>query len=194
MQALTSALPAITNVAKIGSTGYNLYNQFRQQQYQNKLRSLATNPAKMAEFAAGYTKPLTAGLTKSVGNEAQAYLGERGLSDSPEITQQVLAQALAPYIQQNQQLGYSNALQALGLGGGAIPPGQQQQTSMDQLASIFANLTKKGGGGIDPSSWGDLMASGQVPLQNIDWGIGGTPTELTPDLGTYYEPDYSAGM
>lgn len=179
MKALSSLLPTISNVANIGSTGYNLYNQFQQQQYQNKLRSLATNPAKMAQFAAGYTQPLNAGLTKAVGNEAQAYLGERGLSDSPQISEQVLSQAIAPYIQQNQQLGYQNALAALGLGGGAIPPAQQQATSMDQLSKLFASFG--GGSGIDPSSWGDLMASGGIPTGSID-------------LSSIYEPDYSQGL
>jgi len=141
MQAITSLsslLGPISKVASVGSSAYGLYNAYQQQQYQNKLRSLSQNPAKMAQFAAGFTKPLNAGLEANVGNEAQAYLAQRGLSDSPEISQQVESQAIAPYIQQNQQAGYQDALAALGLGGGAIPPGQQMSTSVDQLAKILA--------------------------------------------------------
>lgn len=180
MQALTSLAPLISNVAKIGSTGYNLYNQFQQTAYQNKLRSLAQDPAKMAAFAAGYTKPLNAGLTAGVNNEAQAYLASRGLSDSPQISQEVASQAIAPYINDNQTKGYQLALQALGLGGGAIPPATQQSTSQSQLAQILAGMAPKGSVGVDPASWGDILTN--------------NPSTPSVDLSTIYEPDYSAGM
>ena len=126
------------DVAQLGSTGYNLYNEYKNQQYQNKLRELSTDPGAVGKLAAGYTQPLDAGLTKAVANQSQAYLAERGLSDSPEISQQVESQAIAPYIQQNQQAGYQDALTALGLGGGAIPPALQQQNSLSALAKAFS--------------------------------------------------------
>ena len=103
------------------------------------------NPAKVNALAQQYTQPLTAGLTAAVNNQTQAQLAQAGLSESPEIAQTVEAQAIAPYIQQNQQQGYQDALQALQLGGGAIPPGQQQQNGASALAKAFSQL---GGSGL----------------------------------------------
>src|ERR1700722_9150635 len=117
-----SALAPILQGLQVGSTGYNLFNQWQNQQYQNTLRSDAQNPSKVNALAEQYTQPLTKGLTDSVNNQAQAFLAQSGLSESPQIAQQVESQAIAPYIQQNQQQGYQDAIQALGLGGGAIPP------------------------------------------------------------------------
>lgn len=185
MDSITSALsslassPATTdalNLAQLGSTGYNLFNQYQQLQYQNKLRNLATNPAAVSNLAAGYTKPLDAGLTTGVANQAQAYLAQRGLSDSPQISQQVEAQAIAPWIQQNQQQGYQDALNALNLGGGAIPPALQQQTGLSALAQAFSKLG--GGGGINPATFAQLMQQGTVSPSTID-------------TSSIYVPDYS---
>lgn len=175
--------PATTgalDLAQIGSTGFNLFNQYQNQQYQNTLRSDAQNPAKVTALAQGYTQPLTAGLTAAVNNSTQAQLAQAGLSESPQIAQTVEAQAIAPYIQQNQQQGYQDAIQALGLGGGAIPPGQQQQNSISALAKAFSQLPGAGGGSINPAIFAQLMQQGQVPQAQLDQSI--------------YTPDYAAQM
>ena len=185
--ALTSlaSSPATTgalDLAQIGSTGYNLYDQYQNQQYQNKLRSYAQDPAKMNAYAQQFTQPLNAGLTAGVANQAQSDLATRGLSDSPEIAQQVYAQAIAPYIQQNQQQGYQNALQALNLGGGAIPPQLQQQNNLSALTKAFSKH-KPIGQGINPAIFAQLMQSGQYqPTATLDPG------------GSTYMPDYAAGL
>ena len=97
-------------VAQLGSTGYNLYDQYKQQQYQNTLRQDAQNPAKVTALAQQYTQPLTAGLTAAVNNSTQAQLAQAGLSESPQIAQTVESQAIAPYVQQNQKQGINLAL------------------------------------------------------------------------------------
>jgi hypothetical protein len=144
---LTSALSSIqpelqagTEAASLGSTAYNLYNQYKNQQYQNLLRSYAQDPTKMNAYAANFTQPLNAGLTSAVANNTQGYLASRGLSDSPAVSQQVESQALAPYVQQNQQAGYQDALQALQVGGGAVNPNNQSANSIAQLAKAFSTL------------------------------------------------------
>lgn len=209
MQGISSALSSLASspatkgaldLAQVGSTGYNLYNQYQQQQYQNKLRDLSTNPAAVGKLAAGYTQPLNAGLTTGVANQAQAYLASRGLSDSPQISQQVEAQAIAPYIQQNQQQGYQDALQALNLGGGAIPPALQQQTGLDALTQAFSKL---GGAGSStaPTIQDYLRTFGTQPAQidQSQWNTGTAPGPIDTsswgsnplDLSAFYTPDYS---
>jgi hypothetical protein len=220
--ALAPFLKDLTSVASLGSTGYNLFNQYQNQQYQNQLRSMAQDPAKMNAYAAKFTQPLTAGLTTGVANQAQADLATRGLTDSPEISQQVYAQAIAPYIQQDQQQGYQNALQALQVGGGAIPPATQQQNSLAALTKAFSQMGGQGGQApgalqalqnylrtmgtqapqLDSSQWAPPGAGVTAPIDPSGLGGGGapdfssfgsTPPDVTgPTSDFSYEPDYGA--
>ena len=205
-QIATALIPFLTDAttaASIGSTGYNLYNQYQNQQYQNQLRSDAQNPAKVTALANQYTQPLSAGLTAAVNNQTQAQLAQAGLSESPQIAQTVEAQAIAPYIQNNQNQGYNLALQALGLGGGAIPPGQQQTQGLAALAKAFSQL---GGpqqpGQVNPGQLpsAQTYASMGAPTQT-GGGYGAPPTapidtsswtDPSADLSSSYTPDYSS--
>jgi len=62
-----------------------------------------------------FQQPLSAGLTKGTENIVNASLAEQGLSQAPGIQSQVLAQALAPYQQNEQQMAITEALKAIGL-------------------------------------------------------------------------------
>jgi hypothetical protein len=179
----------------LGSTAYNLYNQYQQQQYQNKLRDLAQNPAKFMQFAQGFEQPLSAGLLQGVNNQTQAYLGSRGLSESPQISQAIENQAIAPYIQQQQNQAVQDAYNALGLGGGAISPATQQQNSQQSLAQILARL--QGGNTQNPNQVFDT-GSLQAPIQLGDgFSFDYTPTPVSPasmdttvGLQDAYQPTY----
>jgi len=211
MDSITSALSSLASspatkgaldLAQVGSTGYNLYNQYQNQQYQNKLRSLSTDPAAVSKLAQGYTQPLNAGLTADVNNQAQAYLAQRGLSESPQISQQVESQAIAPWIQQNQQAGYTDALQALNLGGGAINPALQQQNGLAALTKAFSQLPGTSAG-VNPAqlpsaqTYASLNSPSvfppdggyQSPPAPTNWA-GLDPSSL-PDLSAFYQPNYS---
>ena len=136
----SGTLGDVLGAAKIGSTGYNMYNQYENQQYQNKLRDLASNPSKLAAYAAQYEKPLTAGLTSAVGNNTQSYLASRGLSSSPQISQEVEAQAISPYVQQNQQDAYKTALEALQLGEKSTSGSGSTGNAISSLSGLLSNL------------------------------------------------------
>ena len=178
LQAIQPALQPAAEVAGIGSTAYNMYNQYQNQKYQNQLRSYAQDPAKMNAYAAQFTQPLTAGLQTSVANAAQADLATRGLTDSPEISQQVYAQAISPYIQQNQQNGYQNALQALQVGGGAVNPNTQSANTISALAKMFAGGTPAQTPGSLPGLQDLLRTMGtQSPqINSSQWNYGSAPT------------------
>lgn len=197
--ALAPLLTDATGVASLGSTAYNLYDQYKNQQYQNLLRSYAQDPTKMNAYAAKFTQPLNAGLTAAVNNQTQAQLAQAGLSESPEIAQTVEAQAIAPYIQQNQQAGYQDALQALNLGGGAIPPAMQQQTGLAALAKAFSQLGRPGGGGgAQPNELqllqnylNTMQPNAPSTIPDPSAGIG--PESTAPiDTSSWYTPDYSS--
>lgn len=213
LQAIQPALKVGGEVAGVGSTAYNMYNQYQNQQYQNKLRSFAQDPAKMNQYAAQFTQPLNAGLQTGVANAAQADLATRGLTDSPEISQQVYAQAIAPYIQQNQQQGYQNAIQALGLGGGAVNPNNSSPNTISALAKMFAGQTAPAdlSGASALTRIQQLAASGAAP-QTTPYDMGDMSIPYQPmqqfdapaqDLSSYTPttleagagwPDYTAGL
>jgi hypothetical protein len=196
-------------VAGIGSTAYNLYNQYENQEYQSKLRSMAQDPAKMNAYAAQFTQPLTAGLQTGVANAAQADLATRGLTDSPQISQQVYAQAIAPYLQQNQQQGYQNALQALQVGGGAVNPNNSSTATIAALAKMFAGgppSATSAPGTLPPlQSYINAQAPGQInqppqlgaapgPIDTSGWGGGGgegADLSMFP-AGAPNSPDYTS--
>lgn len=73
------------------------------------------HPEAIASMETQFEKPLNQGLIKGTENIVNASLGEQGLSQAPGIQQQVSQQALAPYIQQNQQTALMEVFKALGL-------------------------------------------------------------------------------
>jgi hypothetical protein len=163
---LASLLPILTTGASLASTGSGLYQSYENQKYQDQLRSLAGNPQKMQQYAAGFTQPLTAGLTEGVNNQAQAYAAERGLASSPALEQQIENQAIAPYIQQNQNQGFQNALQALGLGGGANP-GNPSASTAAGLSGLMKLLSS--GSGSNPGAFINAVNAGNSqPVSTYD--------------------------
>jgi len=188
LQSIQPVLQPALQVAQLGSTGYNLYNQYQNQQYQNTLRQDAQNPAKVTALAQQYTQPLNAGLTAAVNNQTQAQLAQAGLSESPQIAQTVEAQAIAPYIQQNQQQGYQNAIQALNLGGGAIPPALQQQNGLAALAKAFSTMGGTPPPGALPNA-ANIASAGANPLLNPNlWGSNPITAPTSVDMGAGYSP------
>ena len=81
----------ITGGIGAAGTAGGLWNNIQNAQYQNKLRSLAQNPAKMMAYAKGFEQPLQAGLLKGVENQTQGYAAERGLATSPQIQQALVS-------------------------------------------------------------------------------------------------------
>jgi hypothetical protein len=121
----------------------------------------------MAAAAAGYTQPLTAGLTSDISNTVQANLAERGLGSSPAAYTQQLTQALAPYIQQNQNQGYSDLLSALGLTSSMRNP--YASTAPTNLQGLLKQLqmpqTPSQPGLLDPNAGSDpLMLNEPAPI------------------------------
>jgi len=179
---LASLAPLIGSITSLGSSAAGLYSGYEQNKYQDMLRSYAGNPQKFQNYAAGFTKPLAAGLVQGVNNQAQGYAAVRGLASSPALEQQIESQAIAPYIQQNQQAGMQEAFQALGLGGGAQP---NPAGSFSGLSSGIQGLLKYFQPNMPPgysnpqvptqynnsSDWGNITASQTPPLDMTNWGF-----------------------
>lgn len=173
---LASILPALQGIMGVVSTGAGLYNSYENAQQQNKIRGILDNPTKMQNFVKGYTQPLQAGLLQGVENQAQGYAAERGLASSPAQEQQIVSQAVAPYLQQQQNQAWQEAMQALGLGlqqnQGAKGGGASLTSGLQQLMDLFQ-------GQKNLSSIKSQAAQDQVPYQS--------PTD-TFDPSIAYEP------
>lgn len=143
----------------------------RQRQRDSFLQNLSQNPAAMAKYVAGFQKPLTAGLTQNVGNQVQAYLGERGLSGTPGISADVETQALAPFVQQSQQQAINEAMGALGL--------MPHEGAQSNLSGTLALLMK----GLSPTP--GAPAHAQPPPSNQDTGLTFPTTFPTDSSGPF---------
>jgi hypothetical protein len=149
-----------------------------------------------------FVAPLDKRLTQAVGNEVQAYTGERGLSGSPMQVASVEAQALAPYEQQNLATGMQTAAQGLGAAGGMLgDPTDISGSLADFMKAVQQRQAAKQNAGYGPNydpnlpmtpgeiQWPDMPAPysnmiGQLPSTGPgpDWGsIFGVPA--MPTLG-----------
>jgi hypothetical protein len=166
----------LSSIATAAGAGANLYSGVQNAQNmgaynstQKYIQNLVKNPQAMQKAAAGYTQPLSAGLTDGVTNQVQAQLAERGLGGSPAALQSNLAQALAPYIQQNQQTGLNALMNALSLGGSARPA---TLPSVD-LSKIMSQLKMGGSGSTDPYQ----------TILDANQNMAGSYQPTTPDFG-----------
>jgi hypothetical protein len=151
--------------SNIASGVQNFQQQKQYSNAQSYLSNLIQNPAAFAAASQKYTQPLNQGLISSVTNATNANLAEKGLGGSSAITQATLAQALAPYIQQNQQAGQNALLSTMGMTGQLKPSGSNGFTDISKL---LAQL-KAGGGGssqfLTPETDGSSTWQSVAPLQ-----------------------------
>jgi hypothetical protein len=168
---------ALGNILKTGVTAAggigDIISQQKQNSSLNQVLQYQKNPALAAQKIAQMTQPLSQGLTQDVGNNVQGYLGERGLSGSPNITASVLAQALAPYQQQNQQLATSQFGQLLNPAGA----GFGKPIDWGSLMKLWMPAPKLNPAGTNPASTG--------PFPNMNTaGTSGTLNSTPPFFPT----------
>jgi hypothetical protein len=139
----------IMDIAGLAGTGLGLAGNISAEQQAQQQRNYLTQqeqanasltPAQLASKVSAATAPLNAGLVQSVENNVSGNLAEQGLSEAPGIQASVLAQALAPYQQQNQNTALQLVMQQLGLPiqyGQAILGNQPQQANLSPLLAML---------------------------------------------------------
>jgi len=98
-----------------GIQGINAVKQPYQQEQQ--AANIGMNPGLLSARINALTKPLSSQLVKSVTRATTPGIAEAGLATSPGMSQQMIAEALAPYQLQEQQMGQNAAFQGLTLPG-----------------------------------------------------------------------------
>lgn len=161
-------MPLITGATGVASNIIrgNRINQAQKAALQNQaqLKALVANPALLAQKVQAMSQPLNQGLVQGVENQAQAGLAERGLGTSPQIANQVFAQALGPYEQQNRSEALRAILQSMGM----------EQSAIDTIIGAEGQPTDTSG------LWGAMQKPGQQPYTNtnpsqIPTGVGNVP-------------------
>lgn len=164
----------------------NLFGQNRYNRQQDLAYNLAKDPAAAARYTQGFERPLTAGLTQGVENQVQAALGERGLTLSPAIAAATYSQALAPYIQNQQQLAAQEAMGYLGAGT-SFPQARGSDVS-GPLAALMQRLNQ------NPSAADAAKRATAVGADPNTGMIGAMPAGTYPDVWQWpTAPTWSPG-
>lgn len=183
-----------TVAGTIGNIGANKARNSVLSSEMAQMKSLqGLTPDQIVKGIAALQQPLSKSLVSGVGNTVQGQLGERGLSQAPGIYAQSLAQGLAPYQLQEQQLAQQAYFQKLGLPISARPspfgPFPQQTNTSQLWQSLAQRFMKPGGNGApaDPFNyWAANNANPKIPSMTL-------PDLYTPapDLGN---PDWLASL
>jgi hypothetical protein len=135
---------AITGGMNIFSQLNNFIQGMARKAYQNRvvafqkqMATLANNPALYAQKMKELVMPLTAGETAMIQNQVQAWAGEHGLTTSPQILDQVLAQALSPLVAQRYQMAQTALQQVFGDQAASLGLGMPDQSTQLQGGASF---------------------------------------------------------
>jgi hypothetical protein len=179
----------IGNILKtfLGGSGIigNFISQQQQQQALNQELKYQKNPSLAAAKISQLTQPLSSGLIQDVGNETQGYLAERGLAESPQQSQAILGQALAPYVQQNQNTATQEFFNLLNPAGAKFAP----QTNLASIFSMFQKNPYGGYPGATPGTFpGSTGSTSWDPFSGTGAGTGGYGAGSPPP--TYSDPSF----
>ena len=143
----------------------------QQMNYTKYLQNLT--PAQMTQMIAQYQKPLSNSLINNVGNTVQGQMASRGLSQAPGIFGQAMAQGLAPYELQEQQLAQDALFKKLGLPISSRPspfgPFPQTTNTSQIWQQLMQRFMGQGGGNQVPTTSNIPSDVGSV-LQNMITG------------------------
>ena len=163
-------------------------------------------PTDISNQVVATEQPLSQDLINQISNTVQGQVGSRGLSDSPATFSTLMAQELAPYVQQEQQLASNNLFSGYGLANSvpipnlqnplsnpALPPGVQPMPNTD-LSSLIQMLlsppgssTGAGGNTFNINTQSGSTSGGSSSTATggtASGGQGGSVTGVPPIGGT----------
>jgi len=195
----------------LGTVG-NIQGDVSRNQVLNQQKNLTNKyanltPAQVTAGISGLEQPLSSGLTSGVGNLVSGQLAERGLSQAPGIQASSLAQALAPFQQQEQQMATNAYFQQLGLPISSRPspfgPFPQQTNTSSTWQSLFTpqNPSYASTYGQPYGSMGSVgpamnptlqQLMGSLPMGNS--GAGSPGSDWISQLQLLQQPQGGAGL
>src|ERR1700693_902672 len=191
----------LLDVLGLGSAGMGLFGNIateraRSQQLdmiKNAERTLG-NPQALARQVSAATQPLNEGLVQSVGNTVSGSLAEQGLAQAPGIQATTLAQALAPFEQQNQNTALQLVMERLGLPiqyANAYLQGLPKSSNMSPLLALLMRQNNPSGGSVSgfPDTSGIPSDTGSILSQFENFSAPssfGTFTDSPIDLSGFF--------
>lgn len=160
----------------------NILEERKRAQYQNFVMNLIKDPAKLTQMVLKAQRPLDNALVQAINNRVQADLASRGLSQAPGVFAAEQSQAIAPYIQQNEQTAMQQVLASLGLPAGTF----RKPENLSPLLTQFLRAFRTGGGGGGATS--DTGLTLPSPADT------GTPSSGGPWFGDVTLPDTGLGV
>ena len=177
----------LAKLAGLGATGAGLIGNLGAEKQAQKEENFLTGqqnyiagltPQAISKMAVQGAAPLDAGLVQAIGNQVGGTLAEQGLAQSPGIQAASLAQAEAPYIENNFNTSLQAVLQKLGLPAqiaGTALAGMPKPVS---LAPLLALLMKGGGPGGGITGTTPPFTGGGGDLLNILFPPTGSGTDV----------------
>lgn len=161
----------------------NILEERKRASYQNMILDLIRHPEKLTAMVLKAQRPLDNALVQAINNRVQADLASRGLSQAPGVFAAEQSQAIAPFIQQNEQTAMQQVLASLGLPSGTFRQPENLSPLLTQFLRTFRTATPGGGGG--------ATDTGLTFPQPADTG---TPSGPGPWFGDVTLPDVSQGV
>lgn len=172
---MKAALAGLTGAGEVGNI---LADRKRGKLLSEEEKWASLTPQQLAAKIAAATQPLNAGLVQGVGNEVQANVAERGLAQAPGIFSGELAQVLAPFYQQNQNIALNAILRQMQLPVEAsyLLPGSADLSPL--LALLLRTMQKPTNSSTTPVDWGAATKATQPTFPDLSGIIssgGGLP-------------------
>lgn len=197
---LSKVLPMVMlGQAGSGVVGNIMANKSRNQVLSSEMAQMQAleklTPAQITQGISQLQQPLSQNLINNVGNSVQGQLATRGLSQAPGIYAGALAQGLAPYQLQEQQMAQDAFFKKLGLPISARPSPFgpfPQSTNTSQLWQAImqrfmkpdsGNITNLGGIPQDPSGANPVPGILQQIIGGGNLDTGGTDFSSTQPGG-----------
>lgn len=150
----------------------------QQMDYTRMLQNMT--PAEMIKQITALERPLSQNLISNVGNTVQGQLGERGLSQAPGIYASSLAQGIAPYQLQEQQMAQDAFFKKLGLPISSRPSPFGPFPATTNTSSIWQSLMQNFMGRGKNQVPGGVPGGDSITADLLQQIMGGQLSGLTP--------------
>lgn len=189
---LSKILPWIMGGSAVAGTAGNIgANRSRnavlkqQMDYTKQLQNMT--PAQVLQGIQALQQPLSSSLVNGVSNVVSAKAAERGLSQAPGIFNSELAQGLAPYQLQEQQLAQDAFFKKLGLPISSRPSPFGPFPNQTNTSQIFQTLAQRFMGNKGSSDPFNYWAANHANPFSPGLGLPDLSNVMPPDMGT---PDW----
>ncbi len=167
---------ALLPILQLGTAGSGLIGNILNSVQQGGVASEAAHnahlsPEQLATMVSKATQPLDRNLTNAVNNQVQGDMASRGLAEAPGIFAATEGQALAPFVQSEQDRALQLVLAKLGLPASTLAALRSGGGGMANLSPLLQMIMKQFPGGFGgpgaPGGTPPFTTSGPSPIPGL---------------------------